>query len=85
MKTIAMLMLLAAAGCGRAPADSAAGRRAAAPTHVSYALDGLISGRKTFYNRARCLATLKVYANAMEVGLGQGGGAQLKCVPVARG
>ena len=84
MKTIAMLMLVAAAGCGRAPADPDAGRRVA-PTHVPYALDGLISGRRTFYNRARCLATLKVYAHAMEVGLGEGGGAQLKCVPVARG
>lgn len=84
MKTVAMLILLAAAGCGRAP-DPAAGRRTAAPTHVSYALDGLISGRRTFYNRARCLAMRKVYADAMEVGLGPGGGAQLKCVPVAHG
>lgn len=82
-----MLMLLAATGCGRAPADAgaAAGARVLAPVHVSYALDGLITGRRTFFNRARCLAMLKVYADAMEVGLGPGGGAQLKCVPVARG
>jgi len=28
---------------------------------------------------------LKVYADAMEAGLGQGGGAQLKCVPATKG
>jgi len=37
------------------------------------------------FNQQRRLAMLKVYADAMEVGLGQGGGTQLKCVPVAKG
>ncbi len=82
---IAMLMLVAAAACGRAPSGTAPGQAAAKPSHTSYALEGLITGRRTFFNQQRCLAMLKVYADAMEVGLGQGGGAQLKCVPVAKG
>ena len=85
MKTIAMLMLVAAAACGRASSGTAPGQTAAKPSHISYALEGLISGRPTFVDQNHCLAVLKVYADAMEVGLGQGGGAQLRCVPVAKG
>ncbi len=85
MKTIAMLMLVAAVACGRAPSGTAPGQPAAKPSHVSYALEGLITGRRIFFNEKRCLAMLKAYADAMEVGLGQGGGAQLKCVPIVKG
>jgi hypothetical protein len=85
MRVIPMLMLVAAAGCGSGESAPEPAGNNAEPPHVSYALEGLITGRRLFFSRDRCLAMLKSYAEAMEVGLGQGGGSQLKCVPAPDG